>query len=158
VSPEVEEEVRRFRAMPEVQGRRLCVGVDRLDYTKGIPERLRAIDRLFTKYPQYCRHGVFVQAGPESRAHIQRYQDLNTEIVRLVEEINWRHGEKDWVPILLLRQHLTLPWVLALYRLAEVCVVSSLHDGMNLVAKEYIAAKSDGGWRSRTESLYWRSP
>jgi trehalose 6-phosphate synthase len=76
----------------------------------------------------------------------------------LVEEINWRHGEKDWVPILLLRQHLTLPWVLALYRLAEVCVVSSLHDGMNLVAKEYIAAKSDGGWRSRTESLYWRSP
>jgi trehalose 6-phosphate synthase len=144
VSPEVEEEMRSFRATPELQGRRLCVGVDRLDYTKGIPERLRALDQLFTKYPQYCRQVVFVQAGPESRAHIQRYQDLNAEIVRLVEEINWRHGEEDWVPILLLRQHLTLPRVLALYRLAEVCVVSSLHDGMNLVAKEYIAAKSDG--------------
>ena len=69
---------------------------------------------------------------------------MNDEVSRLVEEINWRHGEEDWTPIILLREHFSLPRVLALYVLAEVCIVSSLHDGMNLVAKEYVAARSDG--------------
>jgi trehalose 6-phosphate synthase len=141
---QVRYEARRFRERYALHNRRICVGVDRIDYTKGIPERLHALDRLFTKYPQYRRHVVFLQAGPESRIHLNRYKELNEEVSRLVEEINWRHGDDDWVPIILLREHLSLPLVLALYALAEVCIVSSLHDGMNLVAKEYVAARSDG--------------
>lgn len=121
--------------------RRVGIGIDRLDYTKGIPERLHAIDRLFSKYPEHRERVVFLQAGPESRGHLTRYKALNEEINALVADINWRHGNGPWQPILLLRRHLSLTQVLALYRIAEVCVVSSLHDGMNLVAKEYIAAK-----------------
>jgi len=142
-SVEVRQEARRLQSLYHLHGRRICLGLDRLDYTKGIPERLRAVDRLFSKYPEYCKHVTFIQAGPESRVHIKRYKELSEEISGLVEEINWRHGSEDWTPVLLLRQHLPLPQVLALYRLAEVCVVSSLHDGMNLVAKEYIAAVND---------------
>jgi len=102
------------------------------------------VDRLFTKYPTKRQRVVIVQARPESRVHIKRYKDLSNEITRLVEEINWRNGSDDWTPILLLHQYLPLPQVLALYRLAEVCVVSALHDGMNLIAKEYLTAKNDG--------------
>jgi trehalose 6-phosphate synthase len=104
---------------------------------------LRAFERLLVKYPYLRRKVVFVQAGPESRTAIPRYKALNEEIVRFVAELNRKYGSPDWTPVILLRQHLSLPQVLAWYRLAEVCVVSSLHDGMNLVAKEYIAAKND---------------
>jgi trehalose 6-phosphate synthase len=142
-SEEVRAEVRRLQASRELRDRRICLGLDRLDYTKGIPERLRAVDRLFSKYPQYRKQVVFIQAGPESRVQIRRYKELSAEVTGLVEESNRRHSSAGWKPILLLRQHLALPQVLALYRLAEVCVVSSLHDGMNLVAKEYLAAIND---------------
>lgn len=142
-SEEVRTEFRRLQTLREVRGRRVCLGLDRLDYTKGIPERLRAFERLLTKYPHLQRKIVFVQAGPESRTAIPRYRALNEEIVRFVAELNRKYGSPDWVPIVLLRQHLSLAQVLAWYRLAEVCVVSSLHDGMNLVAKEYIATKND---------------
>jgi trehalose 6-phosphate synthase len=143
-SEEIQDEAQRFQERYGLHERRICIGVDRTDYTKGIPERLYALDRLLTKYPQYRRHVVFLQAGPESRIHIRRYKELNHDISRLVEEINWRHGDDDWMPIILLQEHLSFPRVLALYTLAEVCVVSALHDGMNLVAKEYVAARSDG--------------
>jgi trehalose 6-phosphate synthase len=116
---------------------------DPLDYTKGIPERLKAFDRLLRKYPRYRKQLVMIQAGPESREQIPRYKALSEEIAGLTDKINERHGSADWKPISLLREHLPLLRVLALYRLAEVCVVSSLHDGMNLVAKEYIAAAND---------------
>jgi trehalose 6-phosphate synthase len=142
-SEEVGTEFRRLQALREVRGRRVCLGLDRLDYTKGIPERLRAFERLLVKYPYLRRKVVFVQAGPESRTAIPRYKALNEEIVRFVAELNRKYGSPDWTPVILLRQHLSLPQVLAWYRLAEVCVVSSLHDGMNLVAKEYIAAKNN---------------
>lgn len=141
---EVRREAQRLQERYALHRRRLCVGVDRIDYTKGIPERLHALDRLLTKYPPYRRQVVFLQAGPESRMRISRYQELNDEVARLIEEINGRHGTEDWTPIILLREHLSLPRVLALYALAEVCIVSSLHDGMNLVAKEYVAARADG--------------
>ncbi|NOT57215.1 MAG: trehalose-6-phosphate synthase [Deltaproteobacteria bacterium] len=141
---EVQHEARRFQERYALHGHRVCLGVDRIDYTKGILERLRAVDRLLTKYPQYRRQLIFLQAGPESRIHIERYQTLNEEITRLIAEINWRHGDGDWRPIILLRENLSLPRVLALYTLADVGVISSLHDGMNLVAKEYVAAHQDG--------------
>jgi trehalose 6-phosphate synthase len=141
-SEEVRAESARLQVNYGLLGKRVCVGVDRLDYTKGIPERLRAFDRLLTKCPEYRERIVLIQAGPDSRAHIPRYQALSEGIGNLVEDINWRHGVNGWSPILWLHQHLMLTQVLALYRLAEVCVVSSLHDGMNLVAKEYVAANT----------------
>jgi len=142
-SNEVQTESRRLQALREIRGRRVCLGLDRLDYTKGIPERLQAFERLLCKYPHLRRKIVFVQVGPKSRTVIPRYKALNEEIVRLVSDLNRKYGSPDWVPVVLLRQHLSHVLVLAWYRLAEVCVVSSLHDGMNLVAKEYVAAKND---------------
>ncbi|MGE0821167.1 MAG: trehalose-6-phosphate synthase [Candidatus Binatia bacterium] len=142
-SADVQEIAHQCVARYGLRGRRVFLGIDRLDYTKGIPERLKAIDRLFTKYPYYKERVVFIQAGPESRVQIDRYKDLNDEVVTLVEQINSRYGTNEWLPVILLRRNLPLQEVLALYRIADVCVVSSLHDGMNLVAKEYVAAKTD---------------
>lgn len=124
---------------------KLMVGVDRIDYTKGIPERLRAIDRFLEKYPQYKEKFIFLQIGQISRIHIPRYKHLNDEINGLVEEINWKHSTDSWAPIVLKRTYVSYDDILALYRIADVCIVSSLHDGMNLVSKEFIATREDLG-------------
>lgn len=142
-SPEVRAEQDRLQVQHGLLGKQVCVGVDRLDYTKGIPERLRTFDQLLTKYLAYRERVVLIQAGPDSRAHIPRYQALSEEIGALVEDLNWRHGVNGWSPILWLHQHLMITQVLALYRLADVCVVRALHDGMNLVAQEYVAANNE---------------
>ncbi len=122
---------------------RLLLGVDRIDYTKGIPERLRAIDRLLEKRPEYKEKIVFLQIGVLSRIHIGKYKDLNDEINAIVEEINWKHSTDIWDPIIFTRCNLTVSKLINLYRMADVCVVSSLHDGMNLVAKEYVSSRCD---------------
>lgn len=122
---------------------KVVFGLDRIDYTKGIPERLRAIARLLEKYPEYKEKFIFLQIGALSRVHIAQYRDLNDEINDLVEEINWKHSTENWSPIVFVRRTLAFPETLALYRLGDVCIVSSLHDGMNIVAKEYISAKND---------------
>ena len=122
---------------------RLIVGVDRIDYTKGIPERLYAIDRLLQNHPELKEKVIFLQIGVLSRIHIPKYKALNDEINKIIEEINWRHGTGGWKPVNFLRVNLPLSKLVALYRLAEVCIVSSLHDGMNLVAKEFIASRCD---------------
>ena len=124
-------------------GKKLIIGVDRLDYTKGIPERLRAIDRFLKKYPEYKEKFVFFQLGQISRIHIAKYKQLNDEVNALVEEINWEHSQGSWVPVILTRAYMPYEDILALYGLADICVVSSLHDGMNLVAKEFAAARPD---------------
>jgi trehalose 6-phosphate synthase len=121
----------------------IVLGVDRIDYTKGIPERLRAIDRLLDQHPELHGRFVFVQLGAPSRTRIKRYRLLNDEIDELVEEINWRRGSEKWMPIIFLREHHEPADVYAFCRAAGVCVSSSLHDGMNLVAKEYVAAHRD---------------
>lgn len=121
------------------------VGLDRLDYTKGIPERILAVGRLLEKHPEYIGKIVLLQIGEVSRIHIPRYQELNEEINRLVEEINWKYSRDAWSPIVLVRKHFTQEEIWALYRMADVCVVSSLHDGMNLVAKEFVSARTDLG-------------
>jgi trehalose 6-phosphate synthase len=118
----------------------LGIGIDRADYTKGIPERLRAIDRFLELYPEYKGNFVFVQGAVPSRVHVEEYRRLQEELDRLVAEINQKHGAASWKPILYLRQHLGTRDLYALYRLARFCLVSSLHDGMNLVAKEFVAA------------------
>jgi trehalose 6-phosphate synthase len=121
----------------------VLVGVDRVDYTKGIPERLRAIDRLLVLHPELKRKFSFVQVAAPSRVHIPAYRRLNEELDALVDEINWRHGNHTWRPIVYLNEHHGWEQVYGLYRMAAGCVVSSLHDGMNLVAKEFVAARSD---------------
>jgi trehalose 6-phosphate synthase len=126
-----------------LSGVKVLVGLDRIDYTKGLPEKLLAIDRLLEKHPELKEKIVFLQMGPVSRIHIPKYKALNDEINALVEQINWKHSTDGWQPIILVRRHLSLIETVALYRLADVCVVCSLHDGMNLVAKEFVSSRSD---------------
>jgi trehalose 6-phosphate synthase len=120
------------------------IGVDRLDYTKGIPERIEAIDRLLTDRPDLGGRLQFVQIGVPSRSSIQSYADIEAEIDRKVAEVNSRHGAgPDAGPVRYRKGALKMRRLVALYQLAHFCVVSSLHDGMNLVAKEFVAARDD---------------
>jgi trehalose 6-phosphate synthase len=126
-----------------VQDRLMLVGVDRMDYTKGIPERIRAIDRLLTLHPELKKRFHLVQVAAPSRTHIPTYRRLNEEVHDLVEEINWKHGDFHWRPVILINETYGPAQVAALFRMATGCIVSSLHDGMNLVAKEFVAARTD---------------
>jgi trehalose 6-phosphate synthase len=122
----------------------LGIGVDRLDYTKGIPERLDALDRLLTESAELASRLVFVQVGVPSRSKLASYASLEQEIDAKVAEINTRHGRGPGDgPIRYRKSALKLRRLSALYQLADFCVVSSLHDGMNLVAKEFVAARHD---------------
>ncbi len=121
----------------------LGVGVDRIDYTKGIPERFRAIERFFEKNPEYLGRFTFVEMGAPSRTHIKKYRDLMVEIEEAVEKINWRFQTKTWRPIVFLKAHHTHEAIAPYYRASDLCMVTSLHDGMNLVAKEFVAARDD---------------
>jgi trehalose 6-phosphate synthase len=136
-------EERQLRRQLGVRHRQLLVGVDRVDYIKGIPERFRAVDRLLTLHPQFKGRFHLLQVGAPSRTHIPTYRQLNDDLDALAEEINWRHGDESWRPILYLNEHYDHDRVYPLYRIASGCVVSSLHDGMNLVAKEFVAARTD---------------
>jgi trehalose-6-phosphate synthase len=122
----------------------LGLGVDRLDYTKGIPERLEALDRLFTRRPELRGRLTFVQIGVPSRSNLDSYSAIESEIDRKVRALNARHGIAGLAPpVHYHKGALQLPSLVALYRLANFCIVSSLHDGMNLVAKEFVAARED---------------
>ncbi len=133
----------RIRKRLGVRDQLVLLGVDRVDYTKGIPERFRAVDRLLTLHPELKEKFSFVQVGAPSRVHIPAYRRLNQELDALAEEINWRHGNHAWRPLVFLNEHHDPEQLYPLYRMASGCVVSSLHDGMNLVAKEFIAARDD---------------
>ena len=119
------------------------VGVDRVDYTKGILERLLALERLFDKYPAYRERFTFIQIGAPSRTHIKRYHDLLAEVGAEVSRINWRFQTGKWKPIVYLQRQHSHQEISRYYRIADLCLVTSLHDGMNLVAKEYVAARQD---------------
>jgi trehalose 6-phosphate synthase len=121
----------------------LGVGVDRLDYTKGVEERLLAVERLLQRYPMFRNRFVFVQLAAPSRTAIPRYQQLNDGIEALAARINAAYGTATYRPIVMLRAHHEPPTVFRYYRAADLCYVSSLHDGMNLVAKEFAAARED---------------
>lgn len=126
----------------ELEDKIVAIGVDRIDYTKGLVERILAIDRFIEKYPQYKKKFVFIQLAAPSRTHIKRYHDLMNEIDELVEKINWKHSDGQWKPIIYLKRHFSPEEILPYYAIGDICVVSSLHDGMNLVAKEYVASKA----------------
>jgi trehalose-6-phosphate synthase len=142
-SREVTAETEGLRKQLKLAGKIVGVGFDRLDYTKGIIDRLRAMGRFFEKYPQYKEKVVFVQAGVPSRVEIADYKNLSAEIERVEEETNSRLASGDWKPIIYLREHQSQTALMALRRLADFFVVSSLHDGMNVVAKEFVASSFD---------------
>ena len=119
------------------------VGVDRVDYTKGILERFLGIERLIEKYPHYREKFTFLQIGAPSRTRIKRYHDLGAEVESEAERINQRFQTGKWRPIVLLKRQHSHQEVQRFYRIADLCFVTSLHDGMNLVAKEFIAARPD---------------
>jgi trehalose 6-phosphate synthase len=121
----------------------LGVGVDRVDYTKGILERFLAIERMLEKYPVYLRKFTFVQIGAPSRTHIKRYHDFLADVQAESERINWRFQTGKWKPIVFLNRQHSHSEIDRYYRAADVCLVTSLHDGMNLVAKEFVAARDD---------------
>ncbi|MDO8526675.1 MAG: trehalose-6-phosphate synthase [Deltaproteobacteria bacterium] len=133
-----------LREQLELGNTRIVISVDRLDYTKGIPERLGAINRFFEKYPAYKTKVSFVQLGAPSRIHIPRYRDFVTEVEKLVDEVNWKHAEGSWKPVIFFKAHHDPKTVYTFLRMADVCIVSSLADGMNLVAKEFVAAREKG--------------
>jgi trehalose 6-phosphate synthase len=137
-----EERGRLFKALG-VEAALMGVGVDRMDYTKGILERFLAIERFLEKYPRYQGVFTFVQIGAPSRTHIKRYHDLQAELEAEADRINWRFQADQWKPILLLNRQHTHKEVAAYYRAADLCLVTSLHDGMNLVAKEFVATRRD---------------
>ena len=126
-----------------VRATMLGVGVDRLDYTKGIVERFRAVERFLEKNPEYRDVFTFVQIGAPSREHIKRYHDFVGEVTSEVDRINWKFQSADWKPIVFLKRHFSHAEIEPFYRNADLCMVTSLHDGMNLVAKEFIASRDD---------------
>nr|WP_237684403.1 trehalose-6-phosphate synthase [Pseudaminobacter soli] len=130
----------RFNLRPDVK---LAVGVERLDYTKGILDRFHAMDEFFQQHSDWIGRLVFLQIAAPSRSSLPAYQALYQECQTLVEEINARYGSEGYQPIVLIPEHHDQHELSDLYRAADLCVVSSLHDGMNLVAKEFVAARDD---------------
>ncbi len=122
---------------------KIGVGVDRMDYTKGIEERLLAVERLLETHPEHRGIFTFIQAAAPSRSTIPEYQAISDRVEAITERINKRFGEGTYRPIILRRRHHEPPEVFRLFKAADLCYVSSLHDGMNLVAKEFVAARDD---------------
>ncbi|SEN76448.1 trehalose 6-phosphate synthase [Bradyrhizobium sp. OK095] len=130
------------RLRRSLNGERLAIGVDRLDYSKGLVNRISAFDRLWTEQPQFARSISLLQIANPSRGAIEAYGNLQNEVARLVTDVNGRHGEVDWTPIRYLNKGFSQAVLAGLYRTAQIGVVTPLHDGMNLVAKEYVAAQN----------------
>jgi trehalose-6-phosphate synthase len=125
--------------MPEILG----IGIDRIDYTKGIPERLQALDLLFADHPEYRGKLTFVQVGVPSRTAISDYQQLNDSVAEQIGAINSKWARGSWKPLVFIHHQVDQKGLIALCSMANFCVVSSLHDGMNLVAKEFAASRID---------------
>ncbi len=126
-----------------IEARFVGVGVERLDYTKGLPERFRALGRFFERYPDFREEVVFIQLAAPSRSTIQRYQQLEAEVDEVIRDINERFGTRRWQPIVYLKRHHDHHDIWPFYRHADFCMVTSLHDGMNLVAKEFVSVRDD---------------
>jgi trehalose 6-phosphate synthase len=139
--PDCRTRVREMHDLPEAH--RIGVGVERLDYTKGILERFLAVERLLELQPEWIGRFSFLQLAAPSRAKIDEYQHLTHQVTALADRINRRFGQGRYQPIRLLLRHHGPQEIARYYRAADLCVVSSLHDGMNLVAKEFVAARDD---------------
>ena len=140
--PETSDQLARLRE--RYRGPKLIVAVDRLDYTKGIPERLRTFRRLLTNNPELIGKVVLMQVAVPSRENIGAYRCLRSEVHELISEINGDFGSSDWVPIVYIHRGIPRPELVAIYQFADVAWVSPLRDGMNLVAKEYVVCHPEG--------------
>ena len=141
---ETDEVARQLAGLREESGdRKIIIGIDRLDYTKGIPRRLLAIDRLFADHPDLCDRARVIQVTVPSREHVEQYAEFKRRIDEMVGRINARHATATWVPIHHLYRSISPDEVCALYRAADVMLVNPVRDGMNLVAKEFVAARTD---------------
>ena len=129
------------QARSDLHGRKQIVGVDRLDYSKGIPERLRAFDRLLKEYPEHRGKVNLLQIAPLSRSEVDAYAALKREIEELAGSINGAYGQLDWTPVQMMTRGLSRRGLAGLYRACDVGLITPLRDGMNLVAKEYVAAQ-----------------
>jgi trehalose 6-phosphate synthase len=130
------------RLRRSLNGEKLAIGVDRLDYSKGLVNRITAFDRMWTSQPALQRTVSLLQIATPSRGAIEAYGNLQNELAKLVSDVNGRHGEVDWTPIRYLNKGYSQTVLAGLYRAAQIGVVTPLHDGMNLVAKEYVAAQN----------------
>ena len=139
--PECRAEVRRHLGLGDHV--KIGVGIERFDYTKGIIDRLRAVDAFLSSHPEWKDRFVFVQVAAPTRTKLAAYNALQTEATELANEINARHGSAFCQPVMLVIRHHEPHEIFELFRAADVCIVSSLHDGMNLVAKEFVAARDD---------------
>ena len=140
--PETLEQLAKLRE--RYQDRQLIVAVDRLDYTKGIPDRLRTFRRLLANSPELIERVVLLQVAVPSRENIGAYQNLRSEVHEVISDINGEFGTSDWVPIVYIHRGISRPELVAIYGFAQVAWVSPLRDGMNLVAKEYVACHPEG--------------
>ncbi|MGH8659226.1 MAG: alpha,alpha-trehalose-phosphate synthase (UDP-forming), partial [Gammaproteobacteria bacterium] len=132
------------RLLRSLSSRTLITGVDRLDYTKGLVERFRAYERLLERYPHYHGQVVFMQIAEPSRADVLQYQELRRSLEALAGEINGRYSDYDWVPLRYVNKGFARSTVLGFLALSGVGLITSLQDGMNLVAKEFTAAQDPG--------------
>jgi trehalose-6-phosphate synthase len=142
-APAAGEYMERVRARYTPRGGLLGVGVDRLDYSKGLPEKLKALEFLWDRYPEFRERFTFIQVAVPTRSDIEAYDELAQKVDKQVWEINERFATDGWKPIHLVKQLLPAERLAMLYRLADVCIISSLQDGMNLVAKEFVASQVD---------------
>ncbi|MFC2068761.1 trehalose-6-phosphate synthase [Chloroflexota bacterium] len=143
-SKKVEKEMKNLCHEFNLMGKYIGIGIDRIDYSKGILERLQAIDRFLADAPSYQGKIVFIQAGMPNRTQIESYRNIKQRTDDLARNINEKYGSDSWQPLIMMTKQLTTITLAALYRLAHFCVVSSLHDGMNLVAKEFVSSRIDG--------------
>jgi trehalose 6-phosphate synthase len=143
-SAESEARVATLRARYARGARQLGVCVDRIDYTKGIPERIRALDTLWRESPELRERFTFIFVCTPSRTDLAAYHSLEQEVSQSVMAVNQRYGNEDWTPIVLVNENVDADLLAGVYRAADVCIVSSLQDGMNLVSKEFVACQLDG--------------
>jgi len=134
-----------LRIKAGTEERKVVLSIDRLDYTKGIPERLRAYDEFLDRYPEWRERVSLICLAVPSRTKVERYRMLKAEVEQLVGSINGKHGTLDWTPVRYLYRSLPFHALSAMYAAADVAYITPLRDGMNLVAKEYVAARRDTG-------------
>jgi trehalose 6-phosphate synthase/phosphatase len=142
-SPNARARAARIAAADE--GRKIVLSIDRLDYTKGIPERLQAYDEFLDRYPEWRGRVTLVCVAVPSRTRVEEYRRLKERVERLVGSINGKHGTIDWVPVRYLYRSLPFQALSGMYAAADVALITPLRDGMNLIAKEYVAARGSNG-------------
>src|SRR5262249_35479492 len=142
-TPESQARVKTLRDRYARGSRQLGVCVDRVDYTKGIPERMRALETLWTESPELRERFTFIFVCTPSRSDLPAYRTLDNEVTQSVMRVNEKFGTDDWTPIVLINENVDADLLAGVYRAADLCIVSSLQDGMNLVAKEFVGCQLD---------------